>query len=514
MLCTARGYLRFGRKRRTRASMTDDWKQWQGHVINGAFPLRRYLGCSDHSGVFLTELVAPQATAVAIKLVPADPALAESQLSRWERAAGLEHRHLIRLLEVGTCQLGGLPHLYAVMEYADQTLAQLLTRRALTEDEAREMLGPMLDALAFLHHRNLLQGQLKPENILVVGDQLKLASDTIRRADEGSATTNGSVYDPPESRSGDWSTASDIWALGVSLVEALTRTRPSDMDESNEAITLPADFPLTFREIVARCLSKRPQVRPDVAQLQGWLSGHIEVSAPVLAVPPAASVITEPTAAKPALPRPGTARPLAPESRGRTPPTPRSSTQRSFLPVALAALVILALGWAGIRMFSHRNPAPTAPQAVQAALPQSPPAIAPVPAETPATSSAGQVGGDAAAAATRVHEEIPDVPRFARATIRGHIKVWVRVTVGKDGTVSAALPDRPGPSKYFERLAVQAAKKWTFPPQDNAAPRSMQVRFDFSRDGTTGHAVPVSNEEDAQTAPKGTDPTLTGLSAR
>ena len=93
-------------------------------------------------------------------------------------------------MQWGGCQLDGLPYLYVVMEYADQTLAQLLQHRALTDEEAREMLRPTLDALAFLHGRNLVQGQLKPANILVVGDQLKLASDTIRRVSEGTMSAN------------------------------------------------------------------------------------------------------------------------------------------------------------------------------------------------------------------------------------------------------------------------------------------------------------------------------------
>ena len=58
--------------------------------------------------------------------------------------------------------MDGLPYLYTVMEYADQTLAQLLLHRALTDEEVQEMLVPVLDALAFLHERNLMQGQLKP----------------------------------------------------------------------------------------------------------------------------------------------------------------------------------------------------------------------------------------------------------------------------------------------------------------------------------------------------------------
>ena len=251
-------------------SMSEVWTRWQGHVINGVFPLGRYLGCSDHSGVFLTKSAARRPSEVAIKLVPTNRALAESQLPRWKRAGGLAHPHLLRLLEWGGCQLDGLPYLYTVMEYADQTLAQLLLHRALTDDEAREMLLPTLDALAFLHGRNLVQGQLKPANILVVGDQLKLASDTIRRVSEGTMSTNTpTVYDPPEARHGSSSTAGDIWALGVSLFEALTRRPPSGLGEPREAVVLPADFSPAFRDIVARCLSPSPQDRPSVTRAHG-----------------------------------------------------------------------------------------------------------------------------------------------------------------------------------------------------------------------------------------------------
>jgi TonB family protein len=65
----------------------------------------------------------------------------------------------------------------------------------------------------------------------------------------------------------------------------------------------------------------------------------------------------------------------------------------------------------------------------------------------------------------------------------------VRVIVEPDGSVFAAVVDRSGPSSYFQRLATEAAKKWTFPPVDTPSRRTMQIRFDFNRDGTTGHAV-------------------------
>src|ERR1700732_3409525 len=164
--------------------MTEVWTKWEGQVINGVFPLRRFLSASDHSAVFLTEYKAQNLPNAALKLVPAIPALAEAQLSHWTTAAALSHPHLIRLFEAGRCQLGGLQFLFVVMEYAEQNLSQILPQRALTPDEVREMLLPILAALAFLHRKHLVQGQLKPANILVIGDQLKLARDTIRPAGE------------------------------------------------------------------------------------------------------------------------------------------------------------------------------------------------------------------------------------------------------------------------------------------------------------------------------------------
>ena len=472
--------------------MSEAWTRWQGHIINGVFPLGRYLGGSEHSGVFLTKSPAHPAE-VAIKLVPTNRALAESQLPRWKRASALAHPRLIRLFELGGCQLDGLPYLYTVMEYADQTLAQLLQQRALTDDEAREMLLPALEALAFLHGRNLLQGQLKPANILVVGDQLKLASDTIRRVTEVAASGNTrTVYDPPEAQRGVSSTAADVWALGVTLFEALTRRLPASLGEPTEAL-LPADFSPAFRDVVADCLSPNPEDRPNVAELAAWARG--EPGAAPAAAPPVAVVPPEPQTPEPA--PPPTAPPqVAPEAARPAPSTAQSLKPHALLTVMLGAIVILVLGWTGVRTFrAHRAAVPPPPpvQAPGDPSSQSPGAderaAAAVRAPGSAVSTAKTGRSEGATSPTALHEEMPDVPWSARRTIRGHIKVWVRVIVNQDGSVFAAVVDRTGPSSYFQRAAIEAAKKWTFPPVDTPSQRMMQVRFDFSRDGTTGRAV-------------------------
>ncbi len=88
--------------------MPEAWKQWEGQVVNGEFHLRQYLGGSEHSTVFLTEHRKQKLQKAAIKLVPADPGNAELQLSRWRLAAKLSHPHLIRLFQMGRCQLGNM----------------------------------------------------------------------------------------------------------------------------------------------------------------------------------------------------------------------------------------------------------------------------------------------------------------------------------------------------------------------------------------------------------------------
>ena len=105
-----------------------------------------------------------------------NPGSAESQLSRWKQAAALSDPHLIqKLFQSGRCRLNGTEYIYAVMEYADENLSQVLPQRSLTPEEARDMLGPTLDALAYLHDSGFAHTRLKPANILAVNDQLKVS---------------------------------------------------------------------------------------------------------------------------------------------------------------------------------------------------------------------------------------------------------------------------------------------------------------------------------------------------
>jgi TonB family protein len=533
--------------------MTEDLTKWEGLVIDRVFPLRRFLGRSNHSVVFLTEHAAHELPDAAIKLIPADPAMEEAQLSRWRIAAALSHPHLIRIFDSGRCRLGGHPFLFVVMEYAEQTLAQILPHRALTSDEARQMLLPTLDALAFLHGKNLVHGQLKPPNVMVVDDRVKLSSDNVRPAGDSSAiTTEPSLYDSPEAEEGRIAPAGDIWALGVTIVQALTQSPPAWPDERREIVSWPAALPSGFVSIVRRCLSRYPAGRPTIPDLKALLKRVAQAPEPKIEVTKAAvtEAVAEATVTKTAVTEaaaieaPGTKAAASEAAAAETPVTeaavaavsgpvtaavtegavaalteaaasqaavstaavsnaaanepPRQATaaeppvarRLSGPATAAAALAVLAVLWIGWRLFhSHPNnlPQPAASNS-QPSSPQAAPRAAsaqnlPAPASAPTSTSAP---GSTAV----LHQAIPEVPRHARDSIRGRIKVMVRVTVDRSGNVVGEKLVSSGSSRYFARLASDAAAKWKFAPAVKQGSREWLLWFEFTRGGATGQLAP------------------------
>jgi TonB family protein len=169
---------------------------------------------------------------------------------------------------------------------------------------------------------------------------------------------------------------------------------------------------------------------------------------------------------------------------------PPAPVRRPFNKGALLVLLIVAvagLSWLGIRMF-RTEPTARAPMPAPSVAA---PAISSEPPPKPSFQTEPEVQKQPALPPSQTTEVIPDVPRSARDTIRGTIRVSIRVIVDKDGNVVAATADEPGPSRYFERLSVEAASKWTFAPVASEQQRVMLVRFYFKRSGTTARATPL-----------------------
>ena len=177
------------------------------------------------------------------------------------------------------------------------------------------------------------------------------------------------------------------------------------------------------------------------------------------------------------------------EIRSKGPPRApvRRRLSRGALLLILGAVAVL-LSWVGISVFrTEPTSAPAAAEGAPNPRSQSPASVPP-PSAAEAKSVESKVPKQPGASPSRISKVNPDVPRSARKTIRGTVRVSVRVIVDKAGTVHVATADDPGPSRYFERLAIQASKKWTFGPTNSEKQRIMLVRFNFTGTGTTAHA--------------------------
>jgi serine/threonine-protein kinase Stk1 len=426
-------------------SKPDTWKSWEGLVVKGKFPLRQWLGGSDHSAVFLTEFADQPVQRAAIKLIQVDEATAEARLSRLRATAKLSHPHLIRTFECGLCRLDGSPFLYVLMECADDDLSRILPERPLDPSEVSDLLPPVLDALFYLHKNGFVHGRVKPSNVLAARDQLKLSSDQVAPVvQQDGGRRRRDVYDAPETAAGIISPAGDIWSAGVTLLAALAQNVTAAEQASPANRDLPETIPDPFRGIVRECLQLDPNRRCSLKEIQARMQ------------PAARSV--------PAPPEPAS--------------VPASSSTRKPL-FAVAAAIIVVLGIVLVWMYSRSSRSATQtsdgtkPPVTEAA--PTPTTAPPKPAE-PVVPPPRVPGGEV------VRQVLPEVPRSAQNTIRGTIKVVVRVEVDPSGKIIAAKLKSSGSSRYFANQALKAAERWEFSaPEVNGQPTAstwlLQFRF-------------------------------------
>jgi TonB family protein len=354
--------------------------------------------------------------------------------------------------------------------------------------------------------------------------------------------THPTLYDAPEAESGDISFATDVWGLGVTLVEALTQYAPSWPGGHAEPPALPSNLPASFAELIQRCLSVNPSDRPTIPELQEKTKPAAPESLPRTVAPSATSAVMTPEQARqeiadrasgqsPA----GAAAPTGEEviradSGFAQPITPSYALEpepqrRGPTGMIVAAIVVLVVVWGGWRLFHHSaSPMPETPgpvaspdetaataatsgvtDATGAQGPSEPTAAPPRGAPqltSPSVSTNSQAGsarvapgrkstgatGDSAADGSVVHQEIPSVSQSSRQTIHGHIKVAVKVTVDRSGNVVRDALESGSSSKYFNRVASEAARKWRFAAADGEGSRQWLLHFEFGRDGTTVRA--------------------------
>jgi TonB family protein len=461
--------------------MTEAWKQYEGQVVDGKFHLRQYLGGSDHSAVFLTEIALHPALKAAIKFIPADAETAATKISQWQLAAKLSHPNLIQIFDAGRSHLGGRDLLFVVTEFAEENLAQIIPQRALTSEEVQDMLPPVLDVLSYIQSQGLVHSRLRPENIMAVSDQLKISSDGLHKAGEAEkksqAPSLSALNDAPETSTGV-TPASDVWSLGMTLVEILTQ-RPLLWDGRGEPV-VPEAVPAPFRNIASHCLRQDPQRRWTITEIAAALQSP--------ATGPQKQVASE------------SSRHAANSASGKP------LAQSRFIGPIVGAAVLLAAILGGHKLLSRsdnsgQSSSPAAPVAVVPSTATSAeaqksiaPAVATSPpltqsAPAPRHSSRAEKGTESASAQGSVIQQVlPAVSPGARRTVEGRIRVRVRVDVDSSGNVAGAKFESAGPSKYFANKTIEAARNWKFAaPQVNgqAAASVWVLKFAIGRTSTT-----------------------------
>jgi serine/threonine protein kinase/streptogramin lyase len=217
-------------------------------------------------------------------------------------AASIDHPNVIPVYEAG--ELDGT--LYLIMRWVDGTdLRALLTSSgALPPQRAVRLLRPVASALAAAHRRGLVHRDIKPANVLIARgdgeeDEHVYLTDfgIARRTDGESAMTRTGVlvgtldYTAPERiEGGKGNAASDIYAFGCMLFEALTGHVPFDRqteltkmyahlnDPVPQARREVPGVPERLDAIIAKAMAKRPEDRfASASELVSALGRALEV---------------------------------------------------------------------------------------------------------------------------------------------------------------------------------------------------------------------------------------------
>src|SRR5262245_30772754 len=329
----------------------------------------------------LDRLVAIKTVRRDLGLPPEEDADLRRRVYQEATAAGrLAHPNIVAIHDV--IELDGTP--YIVMEYVEgQTLADLIAAEGrLPPPRAVRLLIDVCDGLEYAHGHGVIHRDIKPSNILVTDSGMaKLSDFGIARVAGSHLTRTGALlgtpaYMAPEQLRGRaLDRRSDIFALGVTLYEALTGAppfqgedlaavlyqvahgTPAPLSERNPAV------PQSLQSVAERALAKDPEGRPPTARAFRDALGEA-MSAPADPRPKA---------------RPHGAASALPSRRPRI---------RAAL-VAMACLAVAGVGggavwarWAPERPIVATRPLPPGPPSGPAiesppSPPSSPPAVAP-----------------------------------------------------------------------------------------------------------------------------------------
>lgn len=300
------------------------WTEYEGRTIAGAYPLNRLIQPEGRSAFFSTSNGTGKPTVIRLIESHFD---GDEILTRWRGVAALNHPNLVKLKSFGHVMVDETSLVYAVMEPVEGNLGEVVRERRLTEPEAKEVATSLLAALEALHSNGFVHEHVVAENVLAVGEGIKLRSDCIRETLEGEA--------------GCELKRKDVRDFATLLLQALTQRRT--LEDGTRNLPLPAPF----EQIVRKGMSgewglaqigtalKSPTVQRTVARAMEISDAHdAQVKKPVAAAPAEApQAVVPPSVAAPSV-----------ASRIRVPVDDKPRGLRGIA-YGVGTLLIVLLGW-------------------------------------------------------------------------------------------------------------------------------------------------------------------------
>ena len=251
---------------------------YEGQQI-GQYKLVNKLGKGGFGEVWLAEKRSQFVTKrVAVKLPLDDHVNFEAirqEATLWEQASG--HANVLPIIDADAYD----GQVVIVSEYADggSLHDKLKTEGKLPIKQAVEMTIGILKGLEFLHNKQIIHRDIKPQNILLQGETPRLADFGISRAIQTSSNSSSTVigtdaYMSPESFMGKRSVQTDIWSVGVVFYQLLKGKLPFPQEHPSERMyailqrdfePLPANIPQSLKTIIAKALAKLPENRYKTA---------------------------------------------------------------------------------------------------------------------------------------------------------------------------------------------------------------------------------------------------------